>query len=193
MFTGLVGNLSSGDGATLGHSGSNWTLPVRPAPGQDLSAVACFPVSSYVTPVLFEPGTVTTPVTENEDPSQEVCGFWQTGNVEGTSASMTMSDQGTTPDPYPLGGATWTLNEVDFGANAECAWTPYSTSWNWHVTGGTATKTVPVGTTCSLSSLSGNLTENNFTQGAWATVNFGTGAWTFTVASGVDAWYLCID
>jgi hypothetical protein len=199
LLTGVNGNLTNtydyGVQIFVDAETSNWSLAAQAAPGNSASAAAvCFPTTGQQQWVGW-PDAPSRTLTSNEDPSQEACGFMQVSGVNGSPATITVSDNGSNPNVNPLGGSTWTFtrNSDINGATPMCTWSTYSSWWNWFVTGDTLTETMPAGTSCFLTSYSGNLETNSFSNGAWATVNFSTGAWTFKAASGVTAWWLCLN
>jgi hypothetical protein len=198
MLTGIRGNLTNvpnfGAELFINSATSNWSLGAHAAPGNSSSAAAvCFPATGQQWVGWWDAPSRT--LTSNQDPSQEACGFMQVTGVIGTPATITVSDNGSNPNVNPLGGPTWSFNR-NSNINAVtpmCSWATYSSWWNWEIIGGTAHETMPLGTSCFLTSFSGNLETNSFSNGAWATVNSSTGEWTFTAASGVTAWWLCLN
>jgi len=169
----------------------NWWLQARAAANRTASAAAvCFPATNAwfwePTPGGFPAG------------SQYFSGIMAVGAVTGNPAQITVSDQGTNPDIHPLHFGTWTLTTSNVNRGevwpGYWSWSQDYTSYSyWHAVGGSFTETLPSGTSCFLTSIDGNLQLNSFSNGAWASVNYSTGVWTFTAASGTSAWWLCLD
>jgi hypothetical protein len=198
MITGVAGDLS-GDthGVKLMKSGPSgtWVLAVRPAPGHSANAAAsCFPATFNSEPTLIEQSDGLFPLLPYDgNPSQEVCGFWDIFAANSTSSIRTTTDHGSNPNVFPLTGGTWNISQTSAPGNGECASAPFTSAFNWVNNGGTLVETMPLGTSCFLTSFKGTLTTNDFVTGAWASVNFATGVWTFTVSPGHSAWWLCVD
>jgi hypothetical protein len=193
-LTGINGNLTGAVTNAVSitpDSSGDWWLQARAAPGNIAGAAAvCFPETNAwwwePTPGGFPAG------------SQYYSGIMAVGAVTGNPARVTVSDEGTNPNVAPLHYGTWTLTTSNVNSGevwpGYWSWTKqYSAYWNWNAVSGSITKTMPAGTSCFLTSIDGNLQQNSFTNGAVATVNYSTGAWTFTAASGTNAWWLCLD
>jgi hypothetical protein len=194
-LAGVTGNLTGAPNNAISvypDASGNWWLSARAAPNNTASAAAvCFPVTNAwwwePVPGGFPPGS-----------SQYFSGIMTIGAVTGNPAQITVSDQGTNPNIYPLHYGTWTLttNNVNRGEVVPGYWSwsqDYSSYWYWFATGTSFSETLPAGTSCFLTSVNGNLQQNSFSNGAWTSVNFNTGVWTFTAASGTTAWWLCLD
>jgi hypothetical protein len=194
-LAGIAGNLTGASNNAISvfpDGGGNWWLSARAAPNNSANAAAvCFPATNawFFEPVPggFPPGS-----------SQYFSGIMSVGAVTGNPAQITVSDEGSNPNVQPLHFGTWTLttNNVDRSEVVPGYWSwsqDYSSDWNWVATSGSFSETMPAGTSCFLTSIDGNLQENSFSNGAWASVDFNTGVWTFTAASGTTAWWLCLN
>jgi hypothetical protein len=192
-LAGITGNLTSAATNAISvfpDSAGNWWLQARAAPNNTASAAAvCFPATNayYWEPT---PGGFVG--------SAYFSGIMGVGAVTDSPAQITVSDQGSNPDIYPLHYGTWTLttSNVDRGEVVPGYWSwsqDYSSYWYWYATSTSFSETLPSGTSCFLTSIDGNLQQNSYSNGAWTSVNYSTGVWTFTAASGTTAWWLCLD
>jgi hypothetical protein len=199
MLTGANGDLLNTGSHIWGHprgaavvpSTYTWLLVAQAAPGHSASAAAvCFPYENGFTGFAggFSNGETL------YSGSQAACGLSSVAGILGGSALMQVSDQGSNPNVWPMGQTwTWTQNSNVNNAAPNCADTNYSSWWNWGIGGGTVTETMPAGTSCFLTSLQGSFDTDSYSNGAWASVDFNTGNWTFTAAPGVTAWWLCLN
>jgi hypothetical protein len=130
--------------------------------------------------------------------SRYFSGIMTTGAVTGNPAQITVSDQGTNPSIDPLHDDTWTLttNNVNRDEVVPGYWSwsqDCSSYWYWVATGTSFSETLPAGASWFLTSINGNLQQNSYSSAAWTSVNYSTGVWTFTAASGTTAWWRCLD
>jgi hypothetical protein len=201
-LAGITGNLTfqpdigvDGDAlvSILPDSSGNWWLSARGAPNSTVSAAAvCFSVPNAS---KWESVWGGYPY----DDAQYFSGILSVAGVSGSPAQITVSDEGSNPNVSPLHYGTWTMTtnaNVNPALVVPGGWPVaqvYSSYWVWSGTGTTFTETMPAGTSCFLTSIDGNLQENSFSNGAWTSVNYKTGAWTFTAAANTTAWWLCLN
>jgi hypothetical protein len=219
-LAGVSGSLAGGQGGnvTVGQNyqdlpqvaETNWFLKVTPSPGQALEASAvCAPSTPTVAAnqnagqLGGQPGPVFTQTMLAGSTSQgQFCGLNQLfpdgpGSwTSGTSSFATVSNDGTNPNDVP-GNLTWTWSEERAGSGVQCAQATTKFMFDWDIVApasGTATMplgTMPAGTVCFLSSVTGTFTDSNFSDGV--SVSFANGKWTMSASNGKKATATCFD
>ena len=220
-LAGVSGNLLGSVGGTVAVNRNyqdlpevtetNWYLQVTPSPGQALEASAvCAPSTATVAAnqnagqvggqqpgPLFTQTILTSPTSKGQ-----FCGLsWLFPDgpgswTSGTGSFATVSNDGTNPDDV-IGGGTWTWSEERAGSGVQCAQATTKYMFDWNIVApasGTATMplgTMPAGTVCFLSSVTGSFTDSNFNDGV--AVKFANGAWTMTASNGKRATATCFD